>query len=116
MNKETLISIIDQVIKEHLSFDEYNKYIDLVSDNFKMITDIVEVKKEREPDTKEDIARYKDNNILYENRIAPFLTNYVGDYDTDKGSTILTAVVTLILFITVGIILLAIFAVSRMDM
>ncbi len=116
MNKETLISIIDQVIKEHLSFDEYNKYIDLVSDNFKMITDIVEVKKEREPDTKEDIARYKDNNILYENRIAPFLTNYVGDYDTDRGSTILTAIVTLILFITVGIILLAIFAVSRMDM
>ena len=30
-----------------------------------------------------------------------FLTNYVGDYDTERGSTILTAIVTLILFIKI---------------
>ncbi len=115
-NKETLFNIIDQVIKEHLSYDEYNKYLSLVTNNFKMITEVVEAKKESQPDTIQDLARYEDNDILYNNRIAPFLTNYVGDYDTEKGSTILTAIVTLILFITIGIILLAIFAISRMDM
>ncbi len=115
-NKETLFNIIDQVIKEHLSFDEYNKYVSLVKDNFNMITDVVETKKIEEPDTIDDLARYEDNDILYNNRIAPFLTNYVGDYDTERGSTILTAIVTLILFITIGIILLTIFAISRMDM
>ena len=115
-NKETLFNIIDQVIKEHLSFDEYNKYLSLVTNNFKMITEVVEAKKESQPDTIQDLARYEDNDILYNNRIAPFLTNYVGDYDTERGSTILTAIVTLILFITIGIILLAIFAISRMDM
>ena len=115
-NKETLLSIIDQVIKEHLSYDEYNKYINLVKENFHMITEQTEKKKESTPDTKEDLEHNEDNNILYNNRIAPFLTNYVGDYDTEKGSTILTAIVTIVLFITVGIILLAIYAVSKMPM
>ncbi len=115
-NQETLISIIDKVIKEHLSYDEYNQYYEVVTKNFSMITDFVIEKKDKNPDTMYDLARYEDNNILYRNRIAPFLTNYVGDYDTEKGSTILTAIVTIILFITIGIILLAIFAISRMDM
>lgn len=115
-NKETLQSIIDQVIKEHLSFDEYSKYISIVKENFCMITETTELKKITTPDTEKDKEVNEDNNILYNNRIAPFLTNYVGDYDTEKGSTILTAIVTIILFITVGIILFAIYAISKMPM
>lgn len=117
-NQKTLLPIINQVIKEHLEFDEYNKYHQIVKDNFNMINDLVTEKKKKTPDTPEDESLNTDNNILYTNRITPFLDNYVSeDYeDPNKGSIILTAIVTLVLVITVAVILLAIYAVSKMNM
>ena len=49
--------------------------------------------------------------------MSPFVDNYVSDeYEEEKGSTILLAVVTIVLFATIGIILLAVYAISKMNM
>lgn len=116
-NNETLLPIINQIIKEHLTYDEYSKYYNLVSDNIRLIVDMLVEHKSKVLDSTRDKEIYEDNNILYNNRIAPFVTNYVADsYEEEKGSTILLAIVTVVLFITIGIILLAILAISKMDM
>ena len=60
----------------------------------------------------------KKNNELYAERIAPFVDNYVSDEyeEPSKGSTILTAIVAFILCATIVIVLLAIYAISKMNM
>lgn len=117
-NQKTLFPIINQVIKEHLEFDEYNKYNKSVKENLDMINELVIEKKKKTPDSSEDKNRNIDNNILYNNRVTPFLDNYVTDdyAEPNKGSIVLTAIVTFVLLITVAIILLAIYAVSKMNM
>lgn len=114
-NKESLFPIINQVIKEHLEYTEYSKYYKIVSNNFKMITEAVQAKKVVTPDTPEDENRYLDNDLAYNSRITPFVDNYAA-LDDDKGSTILLIIVTIVLFATIGIIALAIYALSKMNM
>lgn len=114
-NKETLFPIINQVIKEHLEYTEYSKYYKIVSNNFKMITEAVQAKKVVTPDTPEDENRYLDNDLAYNSRITPFVDNYAA-LDDDKGSTILLIIVTIVLFATIGIIALAVYALSKMNM
>ncbi len=116
-NKDTLIPIINQVITEHLDFKEYNKYYNDIKNNISMIEELVAQKKQSIKETNDDKETYEDNNISYYNRIAPFIENYVeaDDLEDDKGSTVLMAIVAGVLFITIIIILLAIIAVSRLD-
>ncbi len=117
-NKATLLPIIKQVIKEHIEYDAYNKYIALVTGNLDMIESQVTEKKAVTIDTPEDTSINEDNNILYRNRIAPFIDNYVTDEyeETSKGSTILLAIVTFILLATIAIIALAVYSISKMNM
>lgn len=117
-NKKTLLPIINQVIKEHLEYDEYNRYYKNVQENLEMISELVTEKKKTIPDSPDDDYTNSINNELYNDRIAPFLVNYVTDEyeDPNKGSIILTAIVTIVLFVTIAVILLAIYAVSKMDM
>ena len=116
-NQKTLLPIIGQVVKEHLEFDEYNKYYNLVEENLKMITELVTEKKKLTPDTVEEETINNENTMLYNNRIVPFMDNYVSDdEEPNKGSIVLTAIVTFILFTTIAVILLAIYAVSKMNM
>lgn len=116
-NKNTLLPIINQVIKEHLEYSEYDKYTKLVKENLSMIERLVAEKKLTALDTSEDENINEDNNILYRNRIAPFVDNYISDDCQDnKGSTLLLAIVTMVLVATIGIILLAIYAISKMNM
>ena len=115
-NSESLIKLIKQVIKEHLEYGEYKDYYKSVETNINMIKNTTLTKKELTPDSKDDKKRMEDNNILYQNKIAPLQDNYVTDEYEGKGSTLLTALVTAVLFITIAIILLAIYAVSRMNM
>ena len=116
-NQKTLLPIIGQVVKEHLEFDEYNKYYNLVEENLKMITELVTEKKKLTPDTVEEETINNENTMLYNNRIVPFMDNYVSDdEEPNKGSIVLTAIVTFILFATIAVILLAIYAVSKMNM
>lgn len=116
-NQKTLLPIIGQVVKEHLEFDEYNKYYNLVEENLKMITELVTEKKKLTPDTIEEENKNNENTMLYNNRIVPFMDNYVSDdEEPNKGSIVLTAIVTFILFATIAVILLAIYAVSKMNM
>lgn len=114
-NKESLFPIINQVIKEHLEYTEYSKYYKIVSNNFKMITEAVQAKKVVTPNTPEDENRYLDNDLAYNSRITPFVDNYAA-LDDDKGSTILLIIVTIVLFATIGIIALAVYALSKMNM
>ena len=116
-NKETLESLIDQIVKEHLEYEEYSKYHKLVTENIKMIIDEVTYKKMVSPDTSEDKNKYEKNNMEYIGRISPFVDNYVvDDVEANKGSIILTTIVATILIVTAALILLAIYAVSKMDM
>lgn len=117
-NKDTLLSLIDQIVKEHLEYEEYNRYHNLVNDNMKLIIEEVHCKKSVSPDTIEDKKIYNENNKEYEYRIAPFVDNYVvDDFDTnERGSTILLAIVTIVLFVTIAVILAAIYAVSKVQM
>ena len=117
-NKKSLLAIISQIIKEHLNYDEYNKYYTLLTDNINMIDEAVSLKKISTHDTEEDDEINKKNNELYAERIAPFVDNYVSDEyeEPSKGSTILTAIVAFILCATIGIVLLAIYAISKMNM
>ena len=115
-NNDTLVPIINQVIKEHLEYNEYDRYTKNVEKNISMIKTATDNKKELVADSKDDVKRMEDNNIIYKNKIAPLQDNYISDEYEGRGSTLLTALVTAVLFITIGIILLAIFAVSRMNM
>lgn len=117
-NRKSLLAIISQIIKEHLTFDEYNKYYKVVSDNLAMIEECVALKKISTHDTEDDDEINKVNNELYTERIAPFVDNYVSDEyeEPSKGSTILTAIVAFILCATIVIVLLAIYAISKMNM
>lgn len=117
-NKETLLPIINQVIKEHLEYSEYDKYSKLVTNNINMIEHLVNEKKATYPDTKEEEIQNIENDKAYHNRIAPFVDNYLADdYDSSKkGSTLLMTIVTIVLFITITIILLAIYSISTMNM
>ena len=117
-NKKSLLPIISQIIKEHLNYDEYNKYYKVITDNIVMIEECVALKKISTQDTEDDEEINKTNDALYNERIAPFMENYVSDeYEEPfKGSTILTAIVAFILCATIVIVLLAIYAISKMNM
>ena len=117
-NKKSLLAIINQIIKEHLSYDEYSKYYKVVTDNINMIEESVAIKKISTHDTEDDDEINKINTDLYTERIAPFVDNYVSDEfeEPSKGSTILTAIVAFILCATIIVVLLAIYAISKMNM
>ena len=117
-NKKTLLPIISQIIKEHLNYDEYNKYYNLINENIEMIDECVSIKKISTRDTEDDDEINRKNNVLYNERISPFVDNYVSDEyeEPSKGSTILTAIVAFILCATIGVVLLAIYAISKMNM
>ena len=116
-NKETLIALINQILKEHLEYEEYNKYYETLKENLEMITGEIKIKKESTPDTEEDKKAYKANNTAYNNRIAPFVDNYGTDeLDSEKGSVALVIIVAIVLLVTVLTIGAVILAVSRMDM
>ena len=117
-NKNSLLPIISQIIKEHLNYDEYNKYYSLITENIAMISEMVSVKKISSHDTEDDEEINEINNELYNERIAPFIDNYVADEyeEPNRGSTILTAIVAFILCTTIAIVALAIYAISKMNM
>lgn len=116
-NRESLLSIITQVIKEHLEYAEYNKYHKAIEDNLRMIAIVVQNRRNEFYDSASDKEINEENNLLYNARIAPFMNNYISDeYEEEKGSTILLGIVTLVLFITIGIIILTVYAVSKMQM
>jgi len=116
-NRNTLIPIIDQVLKEHLLYDDYVTYHQVITDNFNMMIEVATENQFEQHLTVEDRESNEENNQAYSNRITPFVDNYVADeYENEKGSIILTAVVALVLFVTIAIVLLAIYSISRMDM
>jgi hypothetical protein len=117
-NRHSLLPIISQIIKEHLNYDEYNKYYNTVSGNIVIIEELLAIKKLSTNDTEEDSEVNNNNNELYKERIAPFVDNYVADEyeDSNRGSIILTAIVAFILCTTIAVVLLAIYAISKMNM
>ena len=116
-NKESLISIITQIIKEHLEYEEYNYYYETVKNNINMINEETVYKKMVSKDTLEDHNLYTKNNEDYENRIIPFVDNYVvDDYNDEKGSAALATVIAFILIVTILLVIVAIYFVSKVEM
>ena len=116
-NKDTITVLINQILKEHLEYEEYNKYYNAVKENIDMLIEEITAKKELAPDTDEDKKIYKENDTAYNNRIAPFIDNYsTEELDNEKGSVALVIIVAIVLIITILTIGAVILAVSRMDM
>ena len=114
-NKNTLLPIINQVIQEHLDYKEYNSFYEEIKNNLEMINHLASEKKLVSPDTKEDEFTNDDNNILYSNRIAPFVDNYIGDdILSDNKNNILFMILTgSVILITIIVILIAILIISK---
>lgn len=115
-NKTTIISLIDQIIKEHLDYEEYNKYNQVINENIKMINEEVVYKKLVTKDTLEDHKIYSENNDTFQDRIAPFIDNYVSDDTNEKGSAAIVTVIALVLLMTIILIIVAIYLVSKVEM
>lgn len=116
-NSETLIPLITQLMKEHLDYEEYEKYQVIINENMKMFNNELSFKKTIEPDTNEDIKTYNNNDHKYNYRICPYLDNY--DYEafddnmSNKGSVIIFSAVVSVMIITLAIIGVAIYVVSK---
>ena len=116
-NKETITVLINNILKEHLEYEEYTKYYKVVKENVEMLIEEINARKTQVPDTEEDKKIYKENDTAYNNRIAPFIDNYGTDeLDADKGSVALVVIVAIVLLVTVLTIGAVLLAVSRMDM
>jgi len=108
-HKRTLVPLIEQIIEEHLDFDEAICYENLVNSNLKLIATVFEMYKTMDSDDEE---LFKNNSEMYENRIAPFIDNYEIMND-EKGSSTFFNVMTLILIGTIILIGIAIFLISK---
>ena len=115
-NNESLFKIIDKLTKEHLEFDEYRNYKDILNNNYSMIEKMLKDSKVKELDVK----TREDNTNKYLFRIAPYLENY--NYDAfdetieNKGSVLLVGALGAVLVITIVIIIFAIYVVSKVGM
>ena len=113
-NQETLMLIINQVIKEHLEYDDYINYKKQVETNLNLICDEVICKKAVSPDTEEDQASYKINNDNYLVKIEPFFESENKE-EEEKGSAAIVAVIGIVLVVTILLIIAAIYAVSKVE-
>ena len=86
----------------------------------KMFEEELAFKKAVSPDTEEDKKVYLKNNNSYMYHISPYLQNY--DYDAfdeeieNKGSVALVVAVAVVMIITLLIIGVAIYAISKVEM
>ena len=112
-NNVTLYKIIDKVTKEHLEFEEYKSYKEILKynyDNFERI-----FKSSNLETLDKEIKDTNNNKYLF--RIAPYLDNY--DFDAfdetieNKGSILLVGALGVVLIITIVIIGFAIYIVSK---
>lgn len=112
-NNVTMYKIIDKVTKEHLEFEEYKNYKEILKYNYDKFERMykasnLEVLNEETRDI---------NNNKYLFRIAPYIDNY--DFDSfdetieNKGSVILVGALGIVLVITIVIIGFAIYIISK---
>ena len=115
-NSDSLFSFVKTVSKEHLDYNNFNEYIDLVKNNIESLRMIMNTKKEF--GTEYDISIYEKNDALYDKRIEPFVRNYSYIYEDneEKGSALLVGIICVVLMITLFLILAVILAVSKIDM
>ena len=115
-NNVTLYKIIDKLTKEHLEYEEYKNYKDILSYNYNLFESAI--KKLENQDIDKTIR--ENNNDRYLFRIAPYLDNY--NYDAfdesleNKGSVLLVGALGVVLIITIVIIGFAIYIVSKVGM
>lgn len=108
-NRNTLLPIINQVLKEHLEYEEYTRYYNLVTSNYNMLSNIVKTVDIK----KEDKELFLINNELYTDRISLFIDDYTSDDKDNKGSVALVTITLIILVITLILVSLAIYYVSK---
>lgn len=118
-NKDTLIPLVEQLTKEHLEFEEFKTYFKTINENMKIFEEEFSIKKDVSLDTEEQKLFIKNtNNYMY--RISPYLQNY--DYEAfdeeieNKGSVALAVAVALVMIVTLLIIGIAIYAISKVEM
>ncbi len=112
-NNVTLYKIIDKLTKEHLEYEEYKNYKEILKYNY----DLLEKKVKGIEDKDIDKTIRDNNNDRYLFRIAPYLDNY--DYESfdesieNRGSVLLVSALGIVLIITIVIIGFAIYIVSK---
>ena len=114
-NNESFYKIFDKVTKEHLEYDEYKRYKEIIKYNYDLLFNLF-----MSMNLKELEKKTRDNNTnKYLYRIAPYLDNY--DYDAfdeaveNKGSVLLVGALGIVLVITIVIILFALYIVFKVD-
>ena len=114
-NNVTLYKIIDKVTKEHLEFDEYKNYKDILKFNYDKFERIYRASKLEA--LSEEVRDKNNNKYLF--RIAPYIDNY--DFDAfdetieNKGSVLLVGALGIVLIITIVIIGFAIYIISKVE-
>ena len=112
-NNVTIYKIIDKVSKEHLEFDEYKNYTEILKYNYDKFERIF---KASNLEVLDEETKDKNNN-QYLFRIAPYIDNY--DFDAfdetieNKGSVILVGALGIVLVITIVIIGFGIYIISK---
>ena len=112
-NNVTMYKIIDKVTKEHLEFDEYKNYKEILKYNYDKFERIYKTSNLEILD--KEIRDNNNNQYLF--RIAPYIDNY--DFDAfdetieNKGSVILVGALGIVLVITIVIIGFAIYIISK---
>ena len=112
-NNVTMYKIIDKVTKEHLEFDEYKNYKEILKYNYDKFERIYKTSNLEILD--KGIRDNNNNQYLF--RIAPYIDNY--DFDAfdetieNKGSVILVGALGIVLVITIVIIGFAIYIISK---
>ncbi len=114
-NNVTMYKIIDKVTKEHLEFEEYKNYKEILKYNFDKFERIYK-ESNLEPLSNE-IRDTNNNKYLF--RIAPYLDNY--DFEAfdetieNKGSIMLVGALGIVLVVTIVIIGFAIYIISKVE-
>ena len=114
-NNVTIYKIINKVSKEHLEFEEYKNYNEILKYNYEKFARIYkEFNLEPLPEETRD-----NNNNKYLFRIAPYIDKY--DFDAfdetieNKGSVVLVGALGIVLVITIVIIGFAIYIISKVE-
>ena len=114
-NNVTIYKIINKVSKEHLEFEEYKNYNEILKYNYEKFARIY---KEFNLEPLSEETRDNNNN-KYLFRIAPYIDKY--DFDAfdetieNKGSVVLVGALGIVLVITIVIIGFAIYIISKVE-
>lgn len=106
-NRTELKELVGRIIMEHLEYDLYIQYKNMIDSNLEMIVDSVTQKKLELRDTTEDNKHFLEVSSLFKERVKPLLDNYVSLDSVSVGNKNFKLVFVILLIITLIILVCA---------